>query len=78
MSDVVSLRDGDLVGTDGGPRVRACPGGPWLVRGARAVETEDGVQHATTRPVVAVCSCDKSQRLPWCDGTHKLLRRPAT
>ena len=75
MSDVVTLVDGELTADDG-PSVRACPGGPWLVRGARAVATEDGVEHATTRPVVAVCACDKSQRLPWCDGTHKVLRAP--
>jgi hypothetical protein len=93
VSDLVTLRDGELTAGDGtddgtddgaddgagdGPSVRACPGGPWLVRGARAVATEDGVEHATTRPVVAVCACDKSQRLPWCDGTHKVVRAPRT
>jgi hypothetical protein len=55
--------------------VTACPGGPLLVRGADAVRDRDGQLHATTRPVVAVCSCDKSQRMPWCDGTHKVIRR---
>ena len=77
MSGVVSLREGQLRGDPEGPTVRACPRGPWLVRGADGVATEDGTVHATTRPVVAVCSCDKSQRLPWCDGTHKVLRHPA-
>jgi hypothetical protein len=76
VSGVVSLRDGELRGTPDGPAVRACPRGPWLVRGADAVETEDGTVHPTTRPVVAVCACATSQRLPWCDGTHKVLRRP--
>lgn len=58
--------------------VRACPGGPLLVRGADAVRDRDGQMHATTRPVVAVCACDKSQRMPWCDGTHKVVRpKPA-
>ena len=33
----------------------------------------DGVAHETTRPVTAVCRCDKSQSFPWCDGTHKVL-----
>ncbi len=74
MSDPVVVRDGDLE-APAGVTVRACPDGPWLVRGAATVQTVDGVAHATTRPVVAVCACDKSQRAPWCDGTHKLLRR---
>ena len=55
--------------------VTPCPDGPLLVRGADAVRDEDGQLHPTTRPVVAVCTCDKSQRMPWCDGTHKVLRR---
>jgi hypothetical protein len=74
VSATVSVRDRDLEAPDG-VTVRACPDGPWLVRGADAVQTPDGAQHPTTRPVVAVCACDKSQRAPWCDGTHKLLRR---
>jgi CDGSH-type Zn-finger protein len=57
--------------------VTPCPDGPLLVRGADAVRDKDGELHATTRPVVAVCTCDKSQRLPWCDGTHKVVRRKA-
>jgi hypothetical protein len=56
--------------------VTQCADGPLLVRGADAVRDDDGALHPTTRPVVAVCTCDKSQRLPWCDGTHKVVRRP--
>jgi hypothetical protein len=55
--------------------VTPCPDGPLLVRGADAVRDKDGELHPTTRPVVAVCACDKSQRMPWCDGTHKVVRR---
>jgi len=50
-----------------------CPGGPLLVRGDRVVEGPDGTEHHTTRPVSAVCRCARSQDLPWCDGTHKVL-----
>ena len=57
--------------------VTACPDGPLLVRGADAVRDDDGELHPTTRPVVAVCACEKSQRMPWCDGTHKVVRRRA-
>lgn len=55
--------------------VRACPGGPVLVRGADVIHDADGTPHEVTRPVVAVCACDKSQRKPWCDGTHKVIPR---
>jgi CDGSH-type Zn-finger protein len=55
-------------------QVRACGRGPLLVRGADTVVDEEGHAHAVERPVVAVCTCDKSSRKPWCDGTHKSLR----
>jgi CDGSH-type Zn-finger protein len=53
--------------------VRRCPHGPLLVRGAEAVVDDHGVSHPVERPVVAVCACGKSQRQPWCDGTHKAI-----
>jgi CDGSH-type Zn-finger protein len=55
--------------------VRLCGDGPALVRGADEVMDDAGVRHEVTRPVVAVCLCGKSARAPWCDGTHKSLRR---
>ena len=55
--------------------VRVCPGGPLLVRGAGVVVDEDGEEHEVTRPVVALCSCGKSGRKPWCDSTHKAIPR---
>jgi CDGSH-type Zn-finger protein len=45
-----------------------------VVRHADVVVTDDGREHEVTRPVVAVCTCAKSQRLPWCDSTHKAVR----
>ncbi len=54
-------------------RTTVCPGGPLLVRGAGSWPDRDGVEHPVTRPVVAICRCQHSQRLPWCDGTHKLV-----
>jgi CDGSH-type Zn-finger protein len=54
-------------------RVRACPGGPLLVRGADVVVDDEGHPHDVTRPVVAVCLCGRSGVPPWCDGTHKSL-----
>ena len=56
--------------------VTACgAGGPLLLRGADKVVDESGVTHTVDRPVVALCSCDKSQRMPWCDGTHRAVQR---
>ena len=53
--------------------VRVCRGGPALVRGASSVRDGEGASHPVTRPVVAVCLCGRSQRSPWCDGTHKFV-----
>lgn len=59
---------------DGVVEVTQCPRGPALVRGAASVQDSEGRPHPVTRPVVAVCVCGKTQRDPWCDGTHKVLR----
>lgn len=64
-----------MTGRPVGPdvRVREVEGGPLLVRGASEVVAEDGTVHPVTRPVVAVCACGKSGRMPWCDSTHKAV-----
>ena len=51
------------------------PGGPLLLRGADRVVDQAGVSHEVDRPVVALCACDRSQRMPWCDGTHRAVQR---
>lgn len=56
-------------------RVRICPDGPLLVRGADTVVDAEGTRHPVTRPVVAVCACGRSQRMPWCDATHQAAVR---
>ena len=60
------------------PDVVLCPGGPMLVRGAESVQDVEGRVHPVERPVVAVCRCLKSSKLPWCDGTHKVIVRSPT
>lgn len=52
---------------------QTCPGGPELVRGAVCVRDPEGHEWEVTRPVIALCRCSRSARLPWCDGTHQLL-----
>lgn len=57
-----------------------CPGGPMLLRGDHVVRDTEGAEHATTRPVSAVCRCGYSASSPWCDGTHRALpldKRPS-
>ncbi len=55
------------------PTIVMCPEGPMLLRGDAVIEDAEGNRHRTTRPVSAVCRCNKSATKPWCDGTHKLL-----
>lgn len=58
--------------------VRRCPDGPLLVRGADEVLDDQGVAHEVRRPVVALCTCERSRRRPWCDGTHKFTQRTSS
>lgn len=55
--------------------VTDCPGGPLLIRGADEVVGLDGQVTATDRPIVALCRCGRSDRLPWCDASHRARRR---
>ena len=48
--------------------------GPALARHADVVIDPEGGRHQVTRPVVALCTCAKTQRHPWCDSTHKAIR----
>ena len=57
-------------------RAVRCPDGPLLLRGDHVVRDADGREHATTRPVSAVCRCGHSAVKPWCDGTHKVVKAP--
>lgn len=54
--------------------VTLCRGGPMLVRGATEIRDADGAVHPVGRPVVALCRCHRSDRLPWCDSSHKTPR----
>ena len=57
------------------PDLVVCPDGPLLVRVATSIQDAEGRVHTVRRPVVALCRCEKSSRLPWCDGTHKVIPR---
>lgn len=55
--------------------VLLCADGPVIVPGPVTVEDEDGVKHHSDRPMVALCRCGASSVQPWCDGSHKQVRR---
>ncbi len=52
-------------------RVTVVPGGPVLVEGPVEVELPDGTLVRSDRPVVALCTCRRSRRAPFCDTTHR-------
>ncbi|MEB7446970.1 CDGSH iron-sulfur domain-containing protein [Arthrobacter koreensis] len=46
-----------------------------LVRGDFEILDSSGNEVPKNRETVALCRCAGSRIKPWCDGTHKLLRR---
>lgn len=56
-------------------RVTPVPGGPLLVEGPVDVEMPDGTVVHSDRPVVALCTCKRSRRQPWCDTSHRTKAR---
>jgi CDGSH-type Zn-finger protein len=57
-------------------RVRLVRGGPVLVEGPVTVVGDDGVPVTSDRFMVALCTCRRSRRYPWCDTSHR--RRTGT
>ncbi|MGV9252747.1 CDGSH iron-sulfur domain-containing protein [Streptomyces sp. NPDC003697] len=45
--------------------------GPILVEGPVEVELEDGSTVRSDRFRVALCTCRRSRRYPWCDTSHR-------
>jgi CDGSH-type Zn-finger protein len=45
--------------------------GPLLVRGPLRMTDQDGNEIEVGMKTVALCRCGRSQRKPFCDGTHK-------
>ena len=56
-------------------RVRIQHRGPLLVEGPVEVELEDGSTVASDRFRVALCTCRRSKRYPWCDTSHRERKR---
>lgn len=57
------------------PRVVAVEGGPLLVEGPVEVVLPDGTTRMCERPVIALCACRRSLRLPFCDTSHRRRQR---
>jgi CDGSH-type Zn-finger protein len=51
--------------------VRLVPGGPLLVEGPVELVLDDGTAVRSDRFVVAVCTCRRSRRYPFCDTSHR-------
>ncbi|HZA15327.1 MAG TPA: CDGSH iron-sulfur domain-containing protein [Pseudonocardiaceae bacterium] len=52
-------------------RVTVVAGGPVLVEGPVELMTDDGQVVTSDRFVVAVCTCRRSRRYPFCDASHR-------
>ncbi|MFG1808122.1 CDGSH iron-sulfur domain-containing protein [Streptomyces sp. NPDC049040] len=50
--------------------------GPLLVEGPVTVTCEDGREVTSDRFMVAICTCRRSRRQPWCDTSHRRRERP--
>jgi len=57
-------------------RISVRRGGPLLVEGPVEVELEDGTTVSSDRFRVALCTCRRSRRYPWCDTSHRDRERP--
>ncbi|MFD3518402.1 CDGSH iron-sulfur domain-containing protein [Streptomyces sp. NPDC058657] len=49
--------------------------GPFLVEGPVEVTLEDGSTVRSDRFRVALCTCRRSRRYPWCDTSHRRRTR---
>ena len=52
-------------------RVTVVAGGPVLIEGPVELVTDDGKVVTSDRFVVAVCTCRRSRRYPFCDASHR-------
>ncbi|MFE7775203.1 CDGSH iron-sulfur domain-containing protein [Streptomyces sp. NPDC057445] len=53
------------------PRVTPLQDGPLLMEGPIEIVMPDGSVQLCERPTVALCTCRRSQRFPFCDTSHR-------
>ncbi|GAA2492878.1 CDGSH iron-sulfur domain-containing protein [Streptomyces gobitricini] len=56
-------------------RVVIDPEGPLLMEGPVEIRLPDGTTAHSDRFMVAVCTCRRSRRYPWCDTSHRRRTR---
>ncbi|MER7108512.1 CDGSH iron-sulfur domain-containing protein [Streptomyces sp. NPDC000229] len=49
--------------------------GPLLMEGPVEIRLPDGTTAYSDRFMVAVCTCRRSRRYPWCDTSHRRRTR---
>lgn len=59
------------VSADRARRITVQRRGPLLVEGPVEIELEDGTTVSSDRFRVALCTCRRSHRYPWCDTSHR-------
>ena len=59
-------------------QITLCPNGPMLVRGPVTIKDAEGNLVRCERSTLALCRCGKTSIAPFCDGTHKLIKRAST
>ncbi|MGW0912756.1 CDGSH iron-sulfur domain-containing protein [Streptomyces sp. NPDC002784] len=52
-------------------RVKVQRAGPLMMEGPVEIELEDGSTVVSDRFRVALCTCRRSRRYPWCDTSHR-------
>lgn len=52
-------------------RIRPLPGGPLLVEGPAEIVMPDGSVVLCERPLMALCTCRRTLRAPFCDTSHR-------
>ncbi|MGY0488137.1 CDGSH iron-sulfur domain-containing protein [Streptomyces sp. WG-D5] len=52
-------------------RITAQRSGPLLVEGPVEITLDDGTVVSSDRFRVAICTCRRSRRYPWCDTSHR-------
>ncbi|MEE1822650.1 CDGSH iron-sulfur domain-containing protein [Streptomyces sp. BE20] len=55
-------------------QVRPVERGPVLIEGPVEIVLPDGATVRSDRPLVALCTCGRSRRYPFCDTSHRRHR----
>ncbi|MGW6390291.1 CDGSH iron-sulfur domain-containing protein [Streptomyces sp. NPDC055103] len=69
--DASAPRAGTATSRSAPPRVQPLAGGPLLVEGPVEIVMPDGSVVLCERPMVALCTCRRTLRAPFCDTSHR-------